>query len=98
MDVVSLKLTSGEEVVGMLAERTDRYIKLRKPLQMAMSPNGPALMPYFASGDVMTDASEVEFNTNTVVALIKTYKPFADAYTKATTGLDLTSPLSNLKL
>lgn len=91
MDVVSLKLTSSEEIVGMFVEKTSTGIKLRKPLALAMSQNGPALTPYFITGDVMNEASEMEFNSNTVVAMIKTYKPYADAYTQSTTGLDLSN-------
>lgn len=92
MDVVSIKLTSGEELVGMFVEKTANYIKLRKPLALTATQTGPALAPYFMTGDVMGDASEVEFNANTVVSMIKTFKPFADAYTQSTTGLDMSSP------
>lgn len=91
MDVVSLKLSSSEEVVGLFVEKTSTGIKIRKPLSLSMTQNGPALAPYFITGDVLGDAVEVEFNLPTVVAMIKTYKPFADVYTQSTTGLDLSN-------
>jgi len=92
MDVISIKLSSGEEIVGLFVEKTNDYIKIRKPLALSITQNGPALTPYFMTGDVMGDAKEVAFNANLVTAMIKTYKPFADAYTQSTTGLDLSSP------
>lgn len=91
MDVVSIKLTSGEELVGLFVEKNANHIKLRKPLALTATQTGPGLAPYFMTGDVMNEASEVEFNISTVVAMIKTFKPFAEAYTKSTTGLDLSS-------
>ena len=91
MDVVTIKLSSSEEIVGMFVEKNSTSLKLRKPLSLSMTQNGPALSPYFITGDVMNEASEVEFNISTVVAMIKTYKPYADAYTQSTTGLDLSN-------
>lgn len=91
MDVVTIKLISSEEVVGMFVEKNSTSYKLRKPLSLSMTQNGPALSPYFITGDVMNEASEVEFNASSVVAMIKTYKPFADVYTQSTTGLDLSN-------
>lgn len=89
-DIVSVKITSGEEIVGGFVECSES-LKLRKPLALTMTGDGPALMPYFMTGDTIYDVQEVEFNLNTVVSIIKTHKPFADAYTQSTGGLDLSA-------
>lgn len=89
MDVVSIKLTSSEEVVGLLLEKTDKTIKLRKPLALGLTQQGPSLTPYFITSDVMKENTEIEFNTNTVVAMIKTQSEFANAYTQATSGISI---------
>ena len=100
MDVVSIKLTSSEEVVGLLLEKTEKTIKLRKPLALALTQQGPSLTPYFMTSDVMTENTEIEFNVDTVVAMIKTQSDFANAYTQATSGISMSSvgDMNNLKL
>ena len=45
-EVITLKLTSGEEIVAKLTEETDSYYKLSKPMVIGMGPSGPGLMPY----------------------------------------------------
>ena len=95
-DIVALKLTSGEEVVGSFQEDANNIIKLRKPLAMAMTQQGPALAPYFATADIM-ETPEVAFNKDNVVAMMKVHKPFADAYIEATTGLATAAPSSQLQ-
>ena len=42
-NVVSLKLTSGEEIVAKLIEETDAYYKLGRPMVIAMGAQGPGL-------------------------------------------------------
>jgi hypothetical protein len=45
-EVITLKLTSGEEIVAKLVEETDTYYKLSKPMVIGMGQKGPGLMPY----------------------------------------------------
>jgi hypothetical protein len=45
-EVITLKLTSGEELVAKLAEETDTYYKLSRPMVIGQGPKGPGLMPY----------------------------------------------------
>lgn len=87
-DIVAIKLTSGEEVVGSFQEDTAEGIELRKPLAMAMTPQGPALAPWIASADI-TQETNMKFNKMHVVAVASVHKPIADAYTQATTGIDM---------
>lgn len=88
-DIVTIKITSGEEIIGSFISQDDKGIKLRKPLMMAMTQNGPGLMPYFMSSDTMSEASEVTFNSALVVAMAKVHKPFADAYTESTSSISV---------
>jgi hypothetical protein len=89
MDVITLKLSSGEEIIGLFVEKNDKSIKVRKPLLVSLTQNGPALIPYLMSVNIMEDVSEIEFNKDLVVTMSKTYKPFSDAYLENTTGLKL---------
>jgi hypothetical protein len=87
-DVVALKLTSGEEIIGSFQKDQDGYIELRKPLAMAVTPQGPGLAPWIASADVMSETN-IKFNKTHVVAMVSAHKPIADVYTQATTGIDM---------
>lgn len=90
-DVVSVKLTSGEELVGYFVDATNSVLRLRKPLSLTVTQQGnPSLAPYFITSDVMNlSQSEIEFNKSNVVAIVKTKKDFADSYMQATSGLTL---------
>lgn len=89
-EVISIKLTSGEEIVGYFLDQTKNTLRVRKPLSLTVTQQGnPSLAPYFITSDVMDIAQEVEFNLSTVVAIVKTKKDFADSYTQATSGLTL---------
>ena len=85
--VVSIKLTSGEEVVGYYDREVDNTIILRKPLSIVMTQNGPAFAPYFYTGDDIKANPKIEFNNNYIIAKIKTNKDFADGYTQAVSGI-----------
>jgi hypothetical protein len=89
MDVVTIKLSSSEEIIGLFVEKNDKFVKLRKPLLVTMTQNGPALIPYLMSGNIMEDLNEVEFNKDLIATMVKTYKPFADVYVENTTGITL---------
>tara|TARA_B110000977_G_scaffold184459_1_gene248185 strand:- start:1012 stop:1335 length:324 start_codon:yes stop_codon:yes gene_type:complete len=95
-DVVALKLASGEEIIGLWQEQNNGSIRMRKPLAIVMTENGPAMAPYFATADVMSDSPEIDFNENAVVATTKAAKPFKDAYMQATTGIDTSAEGSKL--
>lgn len=89
-DVVSVKLTSGEELVGYFVDNTNSVLRLRKPLSLTVTQQGsPSLAPYFITSDVMSIASEVEFNKSNVAAVVKTKEDFANSYIQATSGLHM---------
>jgi hypothetical protein len=96
-DVVALKLASGEEIIGSFQEDNDKHIELRKPLAMAVTPQGPGLAPWIASADIMSDTN-IKFNKAHIVTMVKAHKPIADVYLQATTGLDMSLQGTGAKL
>mgnify|MGYP003626107466 FL=1 len=42
-DVVSMKLSTGEEIIGRLEEETDTGFKVKKPMAIVMGQQGLAL-------------------------------------------------------
>ena len=90
-DVVVMKLSSGEEIIGRYQQEDTDNVELRKPLAMAMTQTGPTMAPYFACVDVMEYNGAIKFNKDLVVAIAKPHKNFSDAYMQATTGIDVSA-------
>lgn len=85
-EVITLKLTSGEELVAKLVEETATYYKLAKIQVIGMGPQGPGLMPYLFT--VHPD-KEVKLLKTTVTVAEATDKVFADQFIQQTTGIKL---------
>lgn len=85
-EVITLKLTSGEEIVAKLVEETDAYYKLSRPMVIGMGQQGPGLMPYLFT--VHPD-KEVKLLKTTVALAEATDKQFADQFIQSTTGIKL---------
>jgi len=85
-EVLTLKLTSGEELVAKLIEETDSYYKLSKPMVIGMGQQGPGLMPYLFT--VSPDA-EVKLLKTTVTVAEPTDQAFAKQFLESTTGIKL---------
>lgn len=85
-EVITLKLTSGEELVAKLTEETDAYYKLSKPMVIGMGQQGPGLMPYLFT--VAPDA-DVRLAKSTVTVAEATDKAFAKQFLESTTGIKL---------
>jgi hypothetical protein len=85
-EVITLKLTSGEEIVAKLVEDGAAYYKLSRPMVIGMGPNGPGLMPYLFT--VHPD-KEVKLNKSVVAMAEATDKQFADQFIQSTTGIKL---------
>lgn len=85
-EVITLKLTSGEELVAKLIEDGPMHYKLSRPMVIGMGANGPGLMPYLFT--VHPD-KEVKLSKSTVTVVEATDKSFADQFIQATTGIKL---------
>jgi hypothetical protein len=85
-EVITLKLTSGEEIVAKLVEETAAYYKLSRPMVIGMGPNGPGLMPYLFT--VHPD-KEVKLSKTTVTLAEATDANFAKQFLESTSGIKL---------
>lgn len=85
-EVVTFKLNSGEELVAKLVEDQIMHYKLAHPMVIAMSPKGPALMPYLFTVD---PSKEVRIAKSVVALAEATDKQFADQFIQQTTGIAL---------
>ena len=85
-EVITVKLTSGEEIVSKLVEESPLYYKLSRPMVIGMGPNGPGLMPYLFT--VHPD-KEIKLLKTTVVMAEATDENFAKQFIQSTTGIAL---------
>lgn len=85
-EVITLKLTSGEELVAKLVEETPTYYKLSRPMVIGMGQQGPGLMPYLFT---VHPEKEVKLLKTTVTLAEATDKQFADQFIQSTTGIKL---------
>lgn len=85
-EVVTLKLTSGEEIVAKLAEEGPAYYKLKNPQVIGMGPKGPGLMPYLFT---VNPNKEIKLLKNTVTVVEATDTEFAKQFIEATSGIKL---------
>ena len=85
-EVITLKLTSGEELVAKLVEETDAYYKLSRPMVIGMGQQGPGLMPYLFT--VHPD-KDVKLQRSTVTVAEGTDETFAKQFLESTSGIKL---------
>jgi len=85
-DVVSLKLSSGEELVGKLVEDKDDMFILEKPLSLTATQEGMGLAPFMFT---VHHESKFYFRKTGVSCVAKTEETMAKNYIQSTTGLQV---------
>jgi hypothetical protein len=83
-DVISLKMISGEEVIGKLVKEDMSSLTIARPLSIAMTPKGPGLAPVMFT--VSPDA-EYTINKSVIVFQGETMKEIGEQYVFQTTGI-----------
>jgi hypothetical protein len=85
-EIVTIKLTSGEELVGKLVEDGAVYIKLSRPLVLSMGPQGIGMVPYLFT---VNPDKDIKLNKSAITVIEASDKQFADQYIQGTTGIKL---------
>lgn len=85
-DVVTIKLTSGEEVIARFEEETASGIKVTKPMMLSMSQQGVGMMPYMFT---VNPDTPIVFSHSAITVLSPTDPDFAKQYTTSTTGIQM---------
>lgn len=83
-EIITMKLTSGEEIISKLLEDNVNYYKVSKPLVLSMTPQGIGMMPYLFT---VNPDKDIKINKSTVVVIEATEKHFSDQYLSGTTGI-----------
>jgi hypothetical protein len=82
--IISMKLTSGDEVVGKVSGQTAEGITLSKPVILAASRDGLAMVPFMMTADPDGDYL---FKTNNIMCVVNTNQQVSDAYFQSVTGI-----------
>lgn len=95
-DILSFKITTGEELIARLVEeKPDGYV-ISKPLTLVPAPEGLALTQSVYSVDVKN--YNITLNKNAVMMVGATRKEIADSYIQGTSGIAPASSMPGLKL
>lgn len=93
-DVVTFKLTSGEEVIARFQNETITEYQVTKPISLTPTPNGSiGMVPTVFSADLN---SNVNLQKSAVAVVANPRKEFADEYTRATSGIKPASSLEGI--
>ena len=82
--IVSMKLTSGDEVVGKITGQTPEGITLSKHVILAASRDGLAMVPFMMTANPDGDFL---FKVNNIMCLVDTNQQVSDAYFQSVTGI-----------
>lgn len=83
-DVVTLKTTTGDELIASYRGEDQHHYKVSKIRALGHGDNGFILMPYLFSVNL---DEQIKLNKNLVIAIVRTDKLFADNYTTQTSSL-----------
>lgn len=89
-DILSIKLMTGEEIIGQKLGEDKESITLVKPIQLVVSEKGLGFAPVCISID---DASSFTFKKSHILFQANTRKELVDQYIKATTGIQLATSI-----
>lgn len=85
-DIVSFKLSSGEEIVARLKSQDDKSYTLLKPMVLIMQQQGMGLAPFMFS--VSPDAKFILQN-GSISCVAKTEDEIAKQYTASTSNIQM---------
>lgn len=83
-DIVSVRLISGDEIIGKFVSQDMLEMVLDKPIMIAMTSKGPGLMPIMVTVDPDT---KHPIQKSHIMFRGKTVKDVADQYLYQTTGI-----------
>ena len=83
-EVVTIKLTSGEELIAKLVEEQASAYKISKPLVLSMNQKGLGMIPFLFT---VNPDKDIKINKTAVVTIETTDSEFANQYLAGTTGI-----------
>lgn len=85
-DTITLKTTTGEEIVARFVEENANSITVSKPMSIMVTQQGLGLGPFAFT---LPQDAKVVLNKNVILFVHKTESDMASQYVQSTTGLTL---------
>jgi hypothetical protein len=85
-DIVTIKLTSGEEIIAKLVHDDNDSVRLSKPLVLTATNNSLGMVPYLFT---VNPDKEIKMMKSTIVVMECTDTEYSKQYSSATSGLIL---------
>ena len=87
-DVVSIKLSSGEEMIARFEDENEDVVTVVKPYILIAAQNGMALAPYMFT---ISPDTKVKLKINNIICIVKSAKDASEMYIKQSTGIAIAS-------
>lgn len=84
-DVISIKLSNGDEIIARFEEEANGVVKINRPLALTMSQGGLGMIPWMFLGADET----LTLKKDHIFAMMPSKKDAADQYIQGTTGIAL---------
>lgn len=85
-EIVTLKIVTGEELIGKLTEIGDDYYMIHRPLVLVMSPQGLGLQQWTFTANV---DKAFKISKDKIIMIAETVKDMSNQYIEGTTGLKI---------
>lgn len=93
-DIVTIKLLTGDEIMGKFVEDSMGSITLDRPVMLAMTQKGPAMAPVLLT---VNPDIKLTFNTQTIMVMAESDAEVGKQYVFQTTGIQPVSAGSIIK-
>jgi len=94
-DIISFKLTSGEEMIARYSEETETTFYVTKPVNLIPTPQGSlGMVPAMFSAELAN--AKVSLNKSAVALHAPAKKEVADEYIRGTSGIKPASSMESL--
>lgn len=85
-EIVTLKIVTGEELIGKLTEIGDDYYMIHRPLVLVMSQQGLGLQQWTFTANV---DKAFKISKDKIIMIAETVKEMSSQYIEGTTGIKL---------
>ena len=87
-DVVSVKLTTSEEIIGSFEDEDNDHYMIDRPFMVGITQQGIALMPWLQAVDMKSNKS-VKISKKHIVAIAEPVESIAKEYSSQMSGITL---------
>ena len=85
-DTITVKINSGDEIVGRFVEENDTTLTIQKPLALMATQQGIGLGPYAFT---VPQGADIRLNKHSILFVAKTDTEMAKQYISSTTGVQM---------